>query len=61
MENVYIVVDKETGNYEKFETRQQAWSAWQECWVGKTGSFGLMDRFGFGELKNMKKYLKKEV
>jgi len=54
----YAVVDKAEGKIVKLcDTSQEAWTTWQHCWMGKGGQ-GL-NRYTHGQLKNMKKYLKK--
>jgi hypothetical protein len=50
----HVVVDKKTGECWPYDTRQEAWTAWQEKWIGK--GLGMMDRYALGQYRNMKEY-----
>jgi hypothetical protein len=58
----YMVVDradkKILGDYDTF---QDAWEAWQNCWMGKDPRYPIRyhsERFGVGQTKNMLRSIK---
>jgi len=55
--NQYAVIDKKQGKLVGlYTTRQEAWTKWQEQWMGKDA--WIIDDFTLGRFKNVKKYLK---
>ena len=61
---MYQVIDKvKKAIISEHETRQEAWSAWQETWMGQESAYDeennihWLDRFTVGRERSMKKHL----
>jgi len=53
----YAVIDKiQKKLIGLYDTKQEAWTIWQNQWMGKEGF--VIDNYSQGKFKNIKKYLK---